>query len=126
MMLTAHLGCKSVRECKQNVDSREFTRWIAYYSINPFGEYRGDVQAGIIAATIANANPYRGKNAKPLQPSDFFPKWDKKQEAKKEKRDPVKVEFDICMVMGVPEDKWPESVKEYAATRNANRSTDSE
>jgi hypothetical protein len=48
---------------------------MAYYSLEPFGEERGDLRAGIIASTIANRhrNPKEEKRA--YAPADFAPKF---------------------------------------------------
>jgi hypothetical protein len=51
---------------------------MAYDRVEPFGEERGDLRAGIVAATVANAN--RGKNSKPYAPGDFMPKFAEKTE----------------------------------------------
>jgi hypothetical protein len=48
-----------------------FQEWREYDRLEPFGEERGDLRAGIIASTIANAN--RGKKTKPFKPADFMP-----------------------------------------------------
>jgi hypothetical protein len=42
----------------------------------PVGAARGDLQAGVVAATVVNANPYRGKDARPVTPDEFVPDWD--------------------------------------------------
>lgn len=61
-----------------HVDSAELTEWIAYEQITgPLGSTRDDIHAGIIAATIYNAN--RGKNQRALKPDSFIPKWDKQK-----------------------------------------------
>jgi hypothetical protein len=52
----------------------DYYECMAYECLEPFGGRRGDVQAGIVAATIANAN--RSKNAKPFSPADFIPEWE--------------------------------------------------
>ena len=52
----------TVRELLARIDSKELSEWMAYYELNPFGTVRDDLQAGIIASTIANVN--RGKNDK--------------------------------------------------------------
>lgn len=52
-------------------------RWMAYYKAEPFGEERADLRAGVIASTIANAN--RGKGQRAYKPSEFMPKFGKKQ-----------------------------------------------
>ena len=57
------------------MDAREFAEWMAYYELDPFGEERADLRAGIIASTFANAN--LGKGRKPYAPSDFMPQFRK-------------------------------------------------
>lgn len=38
---------------------------MAYFAIAPWGEMRSDLRAGIVAATVANSNPFRkGRNAR--------------------------------------------------------------
>jgi len=48
------------------------SEWQAVYSESPFGDERSDLQAGIIASTIANVNrdPKKGE---PFKPADFMP-----------------------------------------------------
>ena len=69
----------TVRELLARIDSKELSEWMAYYEVNPFGSVRDDLQAGIIASTIANVN--RGKNDKSFTPSDFMPYMDKPQQS---------------------------------------------
>ena len=69
----------TVRELLARIDSRELSEWMAYYELNPFGSVRNDLQAGIVASTIANVN--RGKNDKSFTPSDFMPYMDKPQQS---------------------------------------------
>lgn len=64
------MGC-SVRELLARFGADELTEWLAFYQIEPFGDYRADVRSGVVAATFANAN--RGKDAKPFTPEDFMP-----------------------------------------------------
>lgn len=61
----------SVARAQQEIDAPEFAEWLAYYSIEPFGEERGDLRAGIVAAQIANA--FRGKNQRPFKAIEFMP-----------------------------------------------------
>ena len=68
------LGC-TVRELLARIDSRELSEWMCFYNLDPFGEVRGDLQAGIVASTIANANS--GKGSKTFQPADFMPLMEK-------------------------------------------------
>ena len=69
----------TVRELLARIDSRELSEWMAYYELNPFGSVRNDLQAGIVASTIANVN--RGKNDKSFTPSDFMPYMEKPQQS---------------------------------------------
>lgn len=61
-----------VGELLTRVSSRELTEWMAYYELEPFGEERADLRAGIIASTVANVNRAKGKA---YQPQDFMPKF---------------------------------------------------
>tara|TARA_Y100000590_G_scaffold391489_2_gene468153 strand:+ start:3406 stop:3708 length:303 start_codon:yes stop_codon:yes gene_type:complete len=57
------------------VTSSELTEWFAYYQLDPWdGSRRHDLPAAIVASTVANVN--RGKNSRPLQPTDFMPDFD--------------------------------------------------
>ena len=56
--------------------SAELTEWIAFYQLEPFGPERGDLQAGIVAATVANVNRDAKKQKKPYSAQDFMPKFE--------------------------------------------------
>jgi hypothetical protein len=56
------------------ISSAQYSEWMAFYRLEPYGEERADLRAGIIASTIANAN--RGKNQKVFKPSDFIARFD--------------------------------------------------
>ena len=51
---------------------------MAFYNLDPFGDVRGDLQAGIVASTIANANS--GKGSRTFQPVDFMPLMEKPEQ----------------------------------------------
>lgn len=59
-----------------------------YEQIEPFGDRRGDLQAGIITSTIANVN--RGQNQPSYSVSDFMPKWETFQERRQTAEDQLK------------------------------------
>ena len=40
---------------KQRIPPHEFAAWVAYDSIEPFGEWRADLRMGIQTAAIVNA-----------------------------------------------------------------------
>ena len=74
--LAAHLGC-TVSELQRRMSSREFSEWVAFYGLEPFGfqaEFMGHAQT---AATIVNVN--RGKG-KPVKVQDFMPKEPEQQQ----------------------------------------------
>lgn len=63
--------------------------WDAFYSIEPFGEAREDIRAGIIASVISNSferlfSSYL-KNYKPhfSKVRDFMPKFEESQDSQK-------------------------------------------
>ena len=60
-------------ELQARMSSREFTAWLAYDTLDPIGAARGDLQAGIVASTVANAYRDPKKRPKPFAPADFMP-----------------------------------------------------
>ncbi len=55
------------------MDAREFQEWQAYFSLEPHGDERGDIQAAIIAATLANI--HRSRSQQPFEVKDFLPRF---------------------------------------------------
>jgi hypothetical protein len=49
---------------------------MAYAKIEPFGEERADLRAGIVASTIANVNRDPKRRVKPFTPDEFMPDFD--------------------------------------------------
>lgn len=81
----------TVEELLSRISSWELTEWAAYEEVaGPLGPARGDVQAGIVAATVANAHRSKGKKA--LSPADFIPEWDRR---------PQTVEDQLRIVLGL-------------------------
>ena len=60
------------------ITSMQFAEWLAYSTLEPWGEERDDLRMGIVASTIANAN--RGKNTKAYSPQDFMPQFEPEPE----------------------------------------------
>lgn len=78
---------RTVGELRDLLDSRELSEWMAFYGAQPFGDVRGDIQAAIIALTVASAAPV-SKPTKRLELKDFMPFMDPekpKSEAELEK-----------------------------------------
>lgn len=64
----------SVRRAQEEIDAAEFVEWCAYYALEPWGQERADLRAGIIASVVANVAPGRAKKA--FTPQDFMPRYD--------------------------------------------------
>jgi len=62
-----------VRELQCRMSSREFAEWAAFYRLEPFGEARGDLRAGIVAATMANTVRDPKQRSRPFTPQEFMP-----------------------------------------------------
>ena len=75
-MLAAELKM-TVAELGDRMSSRELQEWIAYQSIVGCldSRQRGDLGAGIVASTVANA--HRTSNSKSFNPHDFMPYYEK-------------------------------------------------
>lgn len=57
---------------KFRLSARQIAGWMAYASVEPFGELQADYRAGVISSILANVN--RGsRTAKSFGPADFFP-----------------------------------------------------
>ena len=54
-------------------DSRELAEWLAYAQLEPFGEPRADLRAGIVASTIANTHRDPKVRKRPFEPQEFVP-----------------------------------------------------
>lgn len=64
----------TVGEMLQRMTAREYDDWRRFATQEPFGDQRGDYQAGIVAS--AALNPHLKKGAKALGPADFLPDFD--------------------------------------------------
>ena len=75
-MLAAELKM-TVAELGNRMSSIELQEWVAYQSITGCldSRQRGDLGAGIVASTIANA--HRTSNSKSFNPHDFMPYYEK-------------------------------------------------
>lgn len=60
------------------MSSREFAEWLAFFQLEPFGPWRDDYRAGIVAATTANCA--MGREGKALGPEDFVPTFGPRDE----------------------------------------------
>lgn len=71
-----------VAELLARTSSRELSEWMAYERVSgPLDvRLRNEIAAGIIAATVANANGAKKK----AKPSDFLPVWYKRKKTARE------------------------------------------
>jgi len=70
-----------VAELQQRMSSAEFEDWLAYNQVSPIGPERLDHLAALVAATVANANPFRKKGSKSVAVAAFVPQWAPKARA---------------------------------------------
>lgn len=71
-----------VGDLLKRTSSRELSEWMAYEQLTgPLDErLRGDIQSGIVSATVANSQSTRGR----AKPADFLPEWDKREKTPEE------------------------------------------
>lgn len=60
----------SVRRAQEEVDASEFTEWVAYYELEPFGELRADVRQAHTSAILASV--HRRKGSRQPRIADFI------------------------------------------------------
>jgi hypothetical protein len=82
----------SVGQLEKNMSGREVAEWQAFYRLEPFGDFRGDLRAGTIACTIANV--FSGKGEK-RSPFDFMFFNKNKQKVSRSISDQVSEVFDM-------------------------------
>lgn len=75
-MLAAHLGM-SVKRAQAEIDSVEFSHWIAYHSIDPFTVDRSEYMLAMIASILCNV--HRRKGSKVHKPHDFIINYGKRR-----------------------------------------------
>lgn len=71
----------TVGELLARVSSRELAEWAAYYALEPFGDARADLRAGIVASTVANTARDPKKRRQPFQPDEFMPQFRQQKQA---------------------------------------------
>jgi hypothetical protein len=89
MNLAFELGQPNVNLMLSGMTSRDLAEWMAFYRIEPHGEHRRDLRAGVIAA--ASANVWLGRNDK-MSPLDFVPRFGVDDDGDIEEQDPEEVD----------------------------------
>jgi hypothetical protein len=59
------------RELLLTTSSRELNEWLAFFSLEPFGPYADNLNAGIVACAAASAFGGKKKGGGTLSPYDF-------------------------------------------------------
>lgn len=60
-------------ELSAQMPAAELAEWMAYASLEPFGEERADLRSAIVCATVANASVSAADRRRPFLPEDFLP-----------------------------------------------------
>lgn len=77
----------SVKRAQREIDSAEFSEWMAYSVWEPFGPEREDQRAGMVAALIANVNRDPKHRPQPYDVEDFFPRYEQEAEEQEQEAD---------------------------------------
>lgn len=64
----------TVSELHARMSGAEFDEWRLYAQLEPFGEWRADYRAALVASTVFNMN--RGSDVQARAPGDFMPRFD--------------------------------------------------
>jgi hypothetical protein len=75
----------TVRQLLSQIDSAELTEWMAYSTLEPFGESVADYRHGIAVAALANVNRDHKRRREPFVPEDFIP-WHESHRSAKQVR----------------------------------------
>lgn len=81
-----------VAELLDRMSSREFSEWMAYYEIEPFGEERADLRQAMTTSAVHNTIQAQTKRPKWTKPEDFMIFSDRTQ-PKTEESGPVEPEL---------------------------------
>lgn len=65
---------KTVGELSSSLSSRELMEWMAFDSMEPIGDRRGDLQNAMLMCLLANIN--RDPKKSPYRVSDFIPTYE--------------------------------------------------
>ena len=70
----------------RSISGSALTEWMAYASLEPFGEDRADLRMAIETASICNViyQVWTGKKEAPFKMEDFLPKFEKQEPISKE------------------------------------------
>ena len=61
-----------MRQAQLEISSAEFTEWMAYYELEPFGDLVADQRHGVASALLANVNRNSSTRPEPYSSNDFI------------------------------------------------------
>lgn len=70
----------TVAELLERMSSREFSEWMLYYDLEPFGEERADLRQAMTTSAVHNSVIAQSKHPKWTKPENFMP-FSEKEEA---------------------------------------------
>jgi len=85
-MVALQCGLPTRRELYQRLSFAELMELESVYSIDPWGEHRADLRAGIIAAATVSPHLKRGAKASPV---DFMPYATKQKKQTPKQQDAI-------------------------------------
>lgn len=62
----------TVAELLDRMSSREFSEWMAFYEIEPFGDERADLRQAMTTSAVHNSIQAQAKHPKWTKPEDFM------------------------------------------------------
>jgi hypothetical protein len=118
------LGYKHPDFLLSQLSSRQIAEWLAYNSIEPIGEMRGDLQAGIVASAVFNSKRTK-EDQKVFSPYDFIPDYDKepgsKAEPKKQSTEQMKAQLMALARVVNKNLQDPKAAKESAVRKQKDK-----
>jgi hypothetical protein len=69
----------TVAELLDRMSSREFSEWMAYYELEPWGEERADLRQAMTTSAVHNSIQAQTKHPKWTTPEQFMPFSEKAQ-----------------------------------------------
>ena len=86
---------RPIKQLMREIDSEEFSWWLAYYKVDPFGPERDDLRSAIQSQLLANINRDTKKKPTPFTIKDFMPDFNPKEPSRptEEHRKAIKKKF---------------------------------
>jgi len=75
----------------------EYRSWLEFYEVEPFGDFRADLRAGVIASTVTRMLGAKGARPKPL---DFMPIVTRQLERKRARDGDATAELRAALLVG--------------------------